>query len=292
LTLKTILAISALAAVSAAHGQSFFVSTDRLAYAGTVTVHNTLANAQSGVNARGGVYNVSQRDAHLYLVKNRPEENRDMNILMTAWYYTTAENTNGPPKDDPRGDNYYWGVGNPSNTKDSFLQLYDDNGDSDISVSAGWTNAAHDTFSLNMSGGPGVSGDYGLFWNAGGELGSYDTLIGDYLTWNLQVTASGLYGTDLDGDGFIQSSNQPSSITGSFTGIFQNRNTVNPTANGFYRFNLAINSENWAFAQGDAALNGNFHGSVFGASPVPEPATLLALALGAGALAARRRKAK
>jgi hypothetical protein len=67
----------------------------------------------------------------------------------------------------------------------------------------------------------------------------------------------------------ITATSHPTGVAGTIDGIYQNTNTVDPSRDGFYRFNLALNMDNWAFAQGNAALNGNFFESFFTSDAVP-----------------------
>jgi hypothetical protein len=68
----------------------------------------------------------------------------------------------------------------------------------------------------------------------------------------------------------VEATDLPSSVTGSYSGVFEGTGASNT---GFYRFDFDITLENWAFAQGNDALNGDWSrfGESFVAAPIPEP---------------------
>lgn len=291
---KTLLSLCAMAAFAAAGAQSFYASTDKFGYTGTVTKYGSLADAQAGQNPISGPHSFQQRDGALYVTNSAPTyDPQDSNYFLTAWYYTTEANTNGFPKDDPNGDRYYSGWGNPNNTTDSFVQLADLDGSTDVTRNGFWTNGSYDTFKVQVTGAlADYPNDFARLWNAPAGPGAGEPTTGTFITYTIDITASGLVGAYNPVSGLVESNNHPSNMSGTFYGIFQNLSSTDPGSNGFYVFNLTLNNTSWAFAQGDAALNGNFAPSEFGAAPVPEPATMAALGLGAAALLRRRRRSK
>lgn len=277
--MKKILLVSMFAvACAAVQAQNFYASTDKFGYAGTMTKYASLSDAQAQTNAISS-HNFWQRDGALYVLQGGSSfdpVNPDANVFMTAWYYTT---------DATHGE--YSGWGNPNNNTDSFVQLYDADGSTTVTKSGGWTSAAYDTFHLNVSGvNSNYTDDFSRLWN-GKPAGAGEPTKGAFVNYELDVTATGLAGTEID-PGFFESSNHPTSVSGSFRGIFENQSTTDLDSNGFYRFDLALNDTNWAFGQTN--LNGAFADSTFGAAAVPEPTSMAVLGLGVAALLRRRRK--
>ncbi len=269
--------IAAVVAVDHASA-SFTFSTDRFGYTGTVTRHDTLADANAGANVVETIV-VGNRDMSLYF-------DDASSIIMGSWWYTTEENTNGLPKDDPDGNRLYSGWGNTrGNSGTGFIQMYDLDSSTVDSLSANFTNfdGTHYTrFDLSVLGSDTGPDEFGRFWTAYQGSGA-DRAV--YHSYALNLSATGLEGVELGG-GVIEATNHPTGVTGSFTGVFENTSVSYPVNNGFYRFSLDLDMVNWAFAQGDEALNGDFYESYFS---IPEPASLSLLGLGGMGLMRRRR---
>lgn len=282
----TTLAVACLLVGQAIANDNLAWVTDKAGYTGSVTRYNTLADAQNHQNGQG-TYTVQQRDAGTFFVNGRPDVYTNSNIFLTAWYYSTSDNTNGLPKDDPGGDRYYSGWGNPNNTDNSFVQLYDGDGSTYSSMTGGWTSNAHDTFNIHVVGGN--ANFQSRLWNAGNpDIGGEGTK-GSFVSYDINMTASGLVGL-ADGS-YYTATNHPADVSGTFSGIFLNTSVNSPSSDGYYGFTLNMNNTNWAYAQGDDALNGNFGQSYFSGGVVPEPASMLALS-GFAFAALRRRKTK
>jgi hypothetical protein len=268
---------------------SFFVSTDRVSYTGTVTRYDSLVDAQNGTNSVGGPYtiparntaapyNTAYRDAGFFFSKDMPSYYADSNILATAWWYTTAANTNGAAMDDPSGNRYQSGWGNPNNTNTGFLQLYDGNGSTDTSANgyfSGYAGGKYTEFTLEVSGQNANAADYARLWPAPAVGGAAGLSAGVYHSYDLDITFTGLEGVVSGAD--IVATDHPDGVNGTFNAIFENTNTLDAAYRGFYVLNFTFGMDNWAFAQGDAALNGDLSPSLF-ATHVPAPgAALLAL---------------
>ncbi|HOK95872.1 MAG TPA: PEP-CTERM sorting domain-containing protein [Anaerohalosphaeraceae bacterium] len=251
------------------------ISTDRFGYTGTVVRYGSLDDAKTNSNPIDTI-TIGNRDLSLYIVNNFETYDDNYNIIMGSWWYTTSDNTNGYPKDDPQGNRYYSGWGNTrGNTGVGFMQLYDVNGDTVSSISMafdGFNGSYWTQFKLNISGTNAGSADYSRF-------SVYDNVNdgGIWHSYNLQLTADGLKGTA--NAGIIEALNHPTNVSGSFTGLFElTEQQTSPNNIGFYSINLTLDMTNWAFEQGDEALNGNFYNSYF--AVIPEPATLVLLGLG------------
>jgi hypothetical protein len=273
------LAAACLAVPSVSFADSFYASTDRFGYSGTVTRYATLADAKAGTNSLGS-YNSGQRDFSVFVTKGSTGAWGNSTIAATAWSYTTS--TAG------------LGWGNPSNTNDGFVQMYDQDSDTVTSRSGRWTSSAHDTFELSLSGINAGSAEYARLWNAPSSGGKAGNTAGVFLEYSLNLLASGLNGQDLDNDGFVESTDHPDAVAGSFKGIFENLSTTDPASNGFYVFDFGLNMTNWAY-DNQASLNGAFARSEFGAAAVvPIPAAAVAgfaLLGGIGAFRRVRRQA-
>ncbi len=278
-------AVAGLATMAFADAK-FIVSTDRVSYTGTLTKYATLADAQAQTNPVGGPYtipnrdtaapyNTAYRDAGMYFVKNMPAyDPQDANILLTAWWYTTDPNHGA-----------YSGWGNPNNTNTGFLQLYDGDGSTETAASASfsdWDGTYWTTFTLEVNGLNAIydandpSNDYARLWHAPGIGGAGGLTKGIFHTYDLDVTFGGLQGQAVGGD--IVATDHPDSVVGTFTGIFENTNTLDPQYNGFYVIDYTFGMDNWAWGnQGD--LNGAFSDSLF-AVPAPGAVVLGMIGLG------------
>jgi hypothetical protein len=266
-----------------------YVTTDRLGYTGTAKRFATLADAQAGINEIA-VYSVGQHDLSVDIYNQLPGYTNYAGIT-TAWWYTTQPNTNiNPatglvyPKDDPAGNRLISGSLNPSNGGIGFLQMVD-------SVAATLT-------SIDMS----FSDFDGAYWtqfnlHATGANANYDNAYARFLidnqgtaatrvcyyTYDLNLSVGGLQGA-ADGD-WIVATNHPTSVTGTYRGLFENISPTYPQNHGFYTFDLTLNTNSWVYSQNPLDLNGNLTSSYFA---VPEPAGMSLLVLG-GLMTLRRK---
>jgi hypothetical protein len=277
-TLTLALVVCATLSQVAMAASAGYVSTDRFGYTGTVTRYASLQDAQAGTAATDTV-TIGNRDLALYIVNDVPSYDSDINVIMGSWWYTT----------DPDGRA---GYGNTSgNTGIGFMQLYDEDGNTDTSLSmafSGFDGTYYTQFDLSLTGGATTESDYGRFSvydnnNDGGIWHSY----------SLNLTATGLEG-QLAGN-LIASDNHPTGVSGSFTGLFQlTENQTSPDNQGYYLVDLELDMVNWAYEmdQQDQLTGTAFYPSEF-AVAVPLPAAAwagMALMGALGGVAGIKRK--
>jgi hypothetical protein len=283
------LALCGVVAAQAAGPMAF--DTDRLGYTGTVQKYASLDDINQGGNPIETIQ-IGQRDAAFRVFLGQSGVS-DRFGFTGSWYYTTEENTNGFPKDHPDGNRLYSGYGNTTgNSGVGFTQLYDYGLDSVDAMSYGFSNfdgTYYQDFDLNVQGsGADYANSYARMWSMSSWTGwGVDEVI--FHDYELDVTVSGLEGTEII-PGFIEATNHPTSVNGTFTAVFENVNTVTPAYNGFYTMTLNFSMDNWAFAQGDAALNGDFGDSYFAVGAIPEPAAGLMGLIGLCSVAFGRRR--
>ncbi len=265
--------VAPLVAANAAAIGTGWISTDRLGYTGTMT------------KVGGAAIQTGDRDLSVFGSSNATPvvgyENAA--IVMGSWWYSTATN----PDNTPRGAG--WGNVN-GNTGPGFMQYYDLPSSPQVvstSYSFGdfdgtyWTSF---TYMLEVLDG-----------NAYARLSAPQN-VGDggvYRSLMVEMTVTGLEG--VESGGWITASNQPTGVTGSIRGQFENTSSMTAN-NGLYDFDFSLNMTNWAWTNRDALVGDPFADSSFGAlaprNAVPEPTALMLVAVAlAGAGLASRRKA-
>jgi hypothetical protein len=281
LSVAAVAVMMAYAGVASATAIGGVFSTDRFGYTGTVVRYDTLADAQNGLNAQESIAigvdvaaddSREHRDASFYFVDNAGAYDTDYNILTSSWWYTTAGSA---------------GHGNINgNTGIGFMQLYDNDGNTDTSVSMDFSNfdGTHWTdFTLSAQGTNATAADdYARF-------SVYENVhdAGTYLEYDLNITASGLEGVQAGNE--IVANNHATGVNGTFSGLFVfGGDGDGDIYTGFYTIDLVFDMENWAFANNgslDGAYQngGDIYDSLFVAvQPVPEPATMSLLLMGLG----------
>ena len=261
---------------------------DNFTYSGTVTRYATLADAQQQINAgststiqtvsngprktrpnaRDGSINVNSAAPAAY---NGPA---DLTQITTAWYFTTNPAS-------PYGD------GNPNNTNDGFIQYYLE---SSPTVTGGW-QPGYTQFQLGVTGGDGNTGGNGRFWPTsvpGG--GAANISYGHFVEFNLNISASFASAATLNGaTNWYETTAMPNSMSGTHTGIFQNDQAVDPSVNGFYRFNYTVTGPgSWAADNSATWDDGNTRvppSSLWAAPAAVVPPTVVAPVPGLGPLA-------
>jgi len=228
---------------------SFYASSERFGYVGTVSVYNTLTDAQRERNARFEAQIVPQRDGSIFVVKNAPDYFADSAAFITNWY------------DDAAGDN--GGTDNPNNTDFGFVQLYDGlfGPLATVNNSSGFWNKKLDTFTVHVDGQNATyDNSFARLWNAGyTDIGGEGTK-GTFVSYSYTMRASGLQGVD-QGNGFIASTNNATDYSGSFDAIFLNQSVNSTESNGYYVVHLTFNNVSWAASNG-YALDDQFGSNV------------------------------
>ena len=289
---KNLLAIALLSLGVAANAQ-YFAYDERVSYDNlTVTRYGSLADAQNQTNALGGPWDLAAADASIqnprngnrdfsYYISKGTTIDVDQSLMLTAWYFTTTP-ANGA------------GWGNPNNTNTGFFQMYDDDNDTVVTSTGGWSvlNAGvsdASTFAFSVSGVNAGAAETSRLWHAPNTGGAASLTAGVFHEYALNVTATGLTAS-FDGT-YFSATDAATSVTGSLTGIFENTNTTDPSLNGFYRYSAGIGTDSWAVANGAVYPAGGVNYAPEGLyAAVPEPATTVGLVLGLSALLARRRK--
>jgi hypothetical protein len=272
------LALVSAGVATTAQAQGAYVSTDRFGYSGSIMRYTSMADALAHTNAvAGSPFTVPGRDLGLFMNDGNAAYSgatyANSAIFLSAWYYPT----------------YPGNTSSPSNQNTGFIQHYDVDGGSVTSMNGQWLDAARTTYGFSVTGGNGqpncTTGDCGRLWNAGSSLGSSETTAGVFYSYALSFTASGLASATWDAaTGVFKSVSEPTSVFGSLTAVFQNTSTTDPSSNGWYTVDLALDMNSWAYENGDP-----FMASEFGSNTVPEPMSVVLMASGLLGIAGVRR---
>jgi hypothetical protein len=113
-------------------------------------------------------------------------------------------------------------------------------------VSGGWANG-NTQFSLGISGGDGDTLNAARLWAAPSIGGPSGDTGGTFRECQLNLVADFAAAAALNGGtGWYESAVDPTSLSGSVTGIFENKSTTNTLLNGFYAFDFSLAPGSWA----------------------------------------------
>lgn len=253
-------------------------------YTGTVTAPNGTAYTVPGFVSTPNSTSYPGRDAAVLLTHNAPIADAGAGTTDTVRFATNwFASTDG--KED--------GANNPNNTNVGFVQLFDTDSSGVTHISGGWTNRSLTTFTLEITGQNGGTGDGHLsrLWDAPQMNGSTEDTGGVFGPYRLQLAATFAPGAaSQESPRWYSTQAAPVSLTGSFTGSFTNTGPATP---GPYSFNLTFDDVSWAGAN-DLTPGSYFGGTV---TAVPEPSVFGMfgaglLVLGGFVAFDRRRKAQ
>lgn len=227
-------------------------------YGGTVTDPSGAVHTIPGFTASGTTY--QGRDASVYVTFNAPEADTggasNMTMFLTNWY------SSADGDDD--------GASNPNNNDNGFVQLYDTTSASVLSAAGGWTNDSYTTFQMKITGNDSsnVAGGNDRLWDAPLLNGSAADTGGTFGPYTLLLTAQFAPGVVTEeSPGWYSTSDNPLSVTGSFSGTFANTGDKAP---GLYSFDLDFLAGNWAGANG-LDPGSSYFGASAATVAVPEP---------------------
>ena len=271
------------ASSTVAIAQGPYVASNKFGYTGTVSRYGSLADANAQINPLlASPYAIGQRDLSTYFVNNNGGFTGTPGFPSAFTFFT---NTFVNPAQN--------------NTNNGIVQIYDADGASMTSSTGAWTTPVRNQYFLSVVGANTLAacenymvvfgpGDCSRFWNAGSVLGTSETTTGRFLSYQFDLLASGLTPATFNGaTGVFESVSEPTTLVGTFTGIFQNQSLDDVGSNGVYRMTLNLNLTSSITMPGPGDV------SVFGSNSVlPEPSTyaLVGVGLLAVGFAARRRR--
>lgn len=237
---------------------------ESFSYTGTVTAPNGTAYTIPSYVSTPGSTTYDGRDASIYASSSAPTADtgagyENYTQFGTNWYSSVDGNNDG--------------AGNPNNTDTGFVQLVDPTNGYVTGATGGWTDTTYTTFTLTITGtetDP-TSVDNRL-WAAPEVGGAADDTAGSFESYTLTLTATFAPGdVTEESPGWYSTTDSPLSVSGSFDGTFLNDSTTTPSNDGLYSFDLNFTDINWAAANNIPDVYGGY----FGASAVPEPASII-----------------
>ncbi len=283
-----ILAAGAVSLAAASTAMAASVSFDGFNYSGTVTKYASLTDAQNGVNGTATAIATAINGANSTLPNARDGGfygNTDTGefIVQTLWWYSP----------DPATSTY--GLGNPNNSNNGFVQLYDLDGSSVSSYNMGWS-ADRKQFNVQATGANATNADdFARLWPAPNPGGAASISAGNYLSYDFQMTASFANAAAVSG-GDAATSERPVNIAGTFSGLFENTGS-SPADNGFYTFDFvlgtgsAAEAGDWSYP-GEGTFSQVASSDFIAPAPVPLPAGLPLIAVAMAGLGFVSRRAR
>lgn len=299
---RCVLSASLALAVSAAAARADYIPsfayTDRGVMTGTFTRHATLADARAGTNGTA-TGTVGRTDLAVFFVRD---------ILAQGLGSPYANYYGGPGTAQFFNQWFYQvpnGPTNPANDGNNFVQVDDVDGSAVVSHRGFWTDSTFSTFRLQvhgenataLPGDPVGDPDGSRFAMAGNIPDTNAPGYGTWIEYDFELTAGGLNGVlapnSIVGPAFVRSDGDPTSLTGTFTGLFRMNDQAD---NPFYRVDLTVglgDTYGYVFQNFLTGSDYTYTPSAFGSAevavnPIPAPPAAVLAGVGAGVVLLRR----